>query len=1551
MKKAFTWIGLLLLSPVLLFVILTFLLYLSPVQNWAVDKATKMASESTGMHISVDHISLAFPLDLSIEGIQAIQQNDTIADIKKAIVDVKLLPLFSGKVVVDELAIEQATLNTIDLISDLQVKGTLGNLSLRSKGIDLGEGTVELNDALLSDASFTILLSDTAAIDTTTSAPLPWMINVDSLRILNSRIELHMPGDSMLVNVGIGAATARDGKIDLYNSLYAVGSFDWKNGTVNYDIPYEPILTGGIDYNHLALSDISIGIDSIFFHSPDISLLFRNAQFKEQSGLEVTNIIGDFALNETGIKLSDFLLHTPYSYIRARAAIDIFRMDSIPPGQLNANIDAAIGKQDIMLFAADMPKAFQGKWPEWPLSIKGEVSGNMDEVEIESLELTLPTALHAKANGTIAHFTDIDNLFAKVDLQAESYNLAFVQPLLDMPDIRIPNGIALNGSAFVDGPRYKADLIARQGKGFVKVNGSYNQRGMSYDANVSINDFDLHQFMPTQALHELTAQASVKGRGTDFLKQDFMLEADANIEHFRYDTYDVDSVVLTAQVHDGHAVAALSGNNTLLRGQVNADALLSKELIGATIGADLQRLDFKALQIVEDPLAIGMCGHVDIQSNMAKYHKVSGLIGDIYIRDSLTTYRPDDVGITIRTQADTTIFRLQSGDMVVKADASGGYEPLLSQFEVLSDSLMAQVHHRTINLENIKQVLPNTRLYIRSGRNNPISNFLSSSANTHFKELNVDISTKTGEGINGDAHIFSLNADSIRIDTIRIHLRESAHGLTYQGQVTNNRRNPQFIFNALLDGAFRENSAVIGIRFFDDRGEMGIRLGASAAIEKEGMRVNLMPERPTLGYRQFNLNKDNYLFLGNDLRLQANVNLIDDDGAGIKIYSESQDSTALQDITVSLHKFDLEKLTSAIPYVPHISGILNGDYHLIMDEQEQISVASDMQIAKMTYENSPIGNIATEFVYMQREDNTHALEADLILEEEEVIKLAGSYHDKGEGYFDATLKLLRTPMSIVNGFVPDHLLGLEGFAEGEISIKGTSTHPKADGEVFLNDAYLFSTPYGVKLRFDDDPVRIINSQLLLENFTMYAYNDNPLNIMGNIDFHDTNRITMDMRMRAKNFQLINAKQNKESIAYGKAYVDFFARMSGRLDQLQMRGRLNVLGTTDLTYLLLDSPLSSDNRLDELVKFTDFSDSTLTVVDKPVPEGLDVNISISIDPGVHVKCGLDVDQTNYVDLFGGGDMTMKYNNDGINMTGRYTMSSGSMKYSLPVIPLKTFTIQDGSYVEFTGDPMNPRLNLTATERTKASVGQEGEQSRSVAFDCGVVITKTLNDMGLEFVITAPEDMTISNELNAMTTEQRGKLAVTMLTTGMYLADNNSSGFSMNSALSSFLQSEINNITGSALKTLDLSVGLDNTTNAAGETHTDYSFKFAKRFWNNRLNVQIGGKITTGNEVEGEKQSFFDNVAMEYRLTPTSNQYVKLFYNQNVYDWLDGYTGEYGGGYLWRRKLSTFMEIFRIWGNQQQNAMPANTIRRDSLGTQRGLATPRTESPDTLKATKP
>lgn len=324
--------------------------------------------------------------------------------------------------------------------------------------------------------------------------------------------------------------------------------------------------------------------------------------------------------------------------------------------------------------------------------------------------------------------------------------------------------------------------------------------------------------------------------------------------------------------------------------------------------------------------------------------------------------------------------------------------------------------------------------------------------------------------------------------------------------------------------------------------------------------------------------------------------------------------------------------------------------------------------------------------------------------------------------------------------------------------------------------------------------------------------------------------------------------------------------------------------------------------------------------------------------------LNTDHSNYIDLMGGGTLRLRYTPvENLQLTGRYTLSNGEMKYSLPVIPLKTFTIQDGSYIEFTGEPMNPTLNIAAAERTKVAVSNSGGVGRMVEFDCGVLITRTLNDMGLEFTLDAPEDMQLHSELQAMGKEQRGKLAVSMLTTGMYLADGNTGSFSMNTALSAFLNSEINSITGNALRTLDLSFGMDNSTDATGAMHTDYSFKFAKRFWDNRLKVIVGGKVSSGAEIQNQNKSFFDNVTFEYRLDNTANKYVTLFYQNNSYDWLDGYTQKYGAGFVWRRTVSSFSDLIHFRsGRTKMPQRPINSgnpmkgIPGDSLKTKENEA---------------
>lgn len=51
---------------------------------------------------------------------------------------------------------------------------------------------------------------------------------------------------------------------------------------------------------------------------------------------------------------------------------------------------------------------------------------------------------------------------------------------------------------------------------------------------------------------------------------------------------------------------------------------------------------------------------------------------------------------------------------------------------------------------------------------------------------------------------------------------------------------------------------------------------------------------------------------------------------------------------------------------------------------------------------------------------------------------------------------------------------------------------------------------------------------------------------------------------------------------------------------------------------------------------------------------------------------------------------------MSITGRYTLSGGVMKYSLPIIPLKEFQFNPGSYVDWRGNIMNPTLSLKATD---------------------------------------------------------------------------------------------------------------------------------------------------------------------------------------------------------------------------------------------------------------
>lgn len=1527
-------VGVILAIPIVLILILIGLFYFPPFQNWAVRQVAAYASASTGMEISVGRVGLDFPLNLGVDDIKVILPResssglrDTIADVRHVAADVRLLPLLKGRVEIDELVLEDMKVNTASLIHTARIRAAVGKLALRAHGIDLGESFVKLDEASFKDARISVELSDTVPADTTPSSNF-WKIRLDSIRFDKTDFTLHMPGDTISVHVYMGNTTAQGGFLDLRKGLYQLGRLDWRGGRLDYDNNFSRPAEG-IDYNHLALNDLILKADSFSYCDSRLGIRIRECSFREKSGLRVNRLEGAFLLDSTSISLPDLKLRTPNSSLSVRYEMALDAFSDKAPGRLRATVHGGIGKQDIAAFLGSSAGKLMHGWPYYPLQVDATVSGNMKKMRLSGLHLNLPTAFSITSDGFIENLDAPERLKADLDINAQTYHIGFLADAL-LPDlgrqVRIPHGIGMKGRFHVDGQKYAGNFTATEGGGSLRGTVRLDAARMAYALRLNAEALPLQHFLPTMGLTAFTGYVEADGEGIDILSPRTRIKAKTRIGKFRCQGYSLDQTNVAATIGGGRIHADVDSKNKLLTGLITFDGLTSSKVMRGTLSCDLPRADLFRLGLTRDSVIASLCGHIDINSDFKHYYKVQGSVSDIAILENGVCYRPDDVVLDILTTRDTTHAVVDCGDFHLRANAKGGYERILRQTDGLTGELQKQLKGRIIDQVRMRERLPEARIYLTTGRDNFFCGLVRKYG-YDFSSLFVDLDSSPQAGLNGRLSADSLIVGGIRLDTVRLSLVSDAVGMAYHAQVKNGKQHPDYSFNALVDGSIIQNGTRMQARIYDANDKLGLALGVQGEMARNGIRFHMYDDDPVLGYKKFAVNDSNYVFLGDDRRVSADLKLKAADGMGVQIYTNDENAEALQDLTISLNQFDLEKVLSVIPYAPDLSGVMNGDYHLVMTKDE-LSVSSNMDIANLVYEKCPMGHLGAEFVYMPKSDGSHYVDGFLTHNGKEVADLTGTYQSKNGGYLDAELDLKRLPMLLVNGFVPDRILGLRGYGDGRLDVKGSLKAPRINGEVYLDSCYLYSEPYGVEMRFANDPVRIVESNLLFENFELYANNEQPLNISGSFDFSHLDRMMLDIRMRARNFQLIDARENPRSEAYGEAFVDFFGVMRGPLESLKMRGRLNVLGNTDMTYVLRDTELTTDTQLEELVKFTDFRDTTkVAVVDRPPLTGFDMALAVTVDEGAHIACMLNADHTNYIDQQGGGDLRLTYNTvDDLRLTGRYTLTSGTMKYSLPIIPLKTFTIQNGSYVEFQGNPMNPQLHITATEREKAIVNEGTGTGRLVDFDCGVKLSQTLDRLGLEFIIDAPNDVSIQDELNTMTAEGRSKVAITMLASGMYLADGNTRGFSMNSALSSFLQSEINNVAGNAMRSLglDLGMSIDNATTSSGAVHTDYSFSFAKRLWNNRLRIIVGGKVSTGAELDYGRtnDSFFDNVELEYRLDQKSSKYLRLFYNNNKYDWLEGMLGEYGVGFKWQRKLRHFRDIFRL-KTEEENRVPADS----------------------------
>ena len=516
--------------------------------------------------------------------------------------------------------------------------------------------------------------------------------------------------------------------------------------------------------------------------------------------------------------------------------------------------------------------------------------------------------------------------------------------------------------------------------------------------------------------------------------------------------------------------------------------------------------------------------------------------------------------------------------------------------------------------------------------------------------------------------------------------------------------------------------------------------------------------------------------------------------------------------------------------------------------------------------------------------------------------------------------------------MPADMAQLDGILKGNLDFAGDKQHLLANGNMLFDNTSIKVGMIGTTFTLSPTPIQIENSTVRFNNFQLIAPNKQPLSINGNVTLQDPSNITTDLTLTASDFQLVNVAKSRRTMVYGQAYMDLNTRVRGPIDNLFIRGAIGLLGGTDVSYIMQDAPLEVKQQNQNIVTFVSFKDTTSqTTTDTVRPmrvNGMDLLMNVNVNNQVKLGVDLSDDGENRVQLQGGGALTYTLNPLGDSrFSGKYIVSGGFVRYKPPVISEKKFDIVSGSYVEWTGNMLDPAFNLTAIDKIRTNVTTDGSgTSQAVTFNVSINIRNTLSDMAVTFDLSAPENLTMQNQLASLTAEQRSSQAMSLLICNPYTGPGTTAKVNSANPLNALIAKELNQWAQNSLKGVDLSFGINSydATSTGGKQYTDYSDQMSKSLFNNRVRAIIGGKFSTDSDpTENLKENLIDDISLEYMLTKRDNIFIKLFRHTDYESILEGEVIETGVGFVIRKKLLKLSDLFRFMKNKADNQQTSNS----------------------------
>lgn len=1548
------------------------MLYSPWVQSLLLDAVRSNFSNSDdGTVISIDDLSLRFPFDICIEGLCVSQNGDTIVRAQSAEVDVNPLYLLMGRVGVRKACVSGCLYRMGAPDSAMYMSVAANNIELKPLSVALSDMNISLSDADIDGGRILMVLNQDTTTHEEDTAPSRMSVSLNRLYLHDFEYVMHMMPSIDTLKAAIGEACLNTAHIDLYEQKIHLGTFSGERlnavylapdsvrlaefvplpetaaeqGSAAWTVSVDSInfassaalysTTGyspmpGLDFGYIALGGVSLSIRD-FLNRGSVVHAPLSVSGRERCGVNLA-VAGTLDIDSAALTFSDFVLSTEAGTNAAFSGkLGMGDMAADPTVPLALTIESAIAPDDISdMFPAALP--FTAGIPDdSPVELNGNMAGTVGSLNIDSLSLNINRCVFLNARGSIGNFMNPDRMSADIALDGSIINVDKLKDNILEPEtaqlLQVPP-TTLSGRVSMEQGVAAGNMKAVTAGGIMRLDAKWNSNNDGYSLYAEADTFPIQAFMPSFEIADVTAVVDIEGRGYNPFLPTTDIDAAIEIADISYRGEQYRDITVDAALEAGDAAIVLNSGNNDADMTLTAAGNLDGDTYSWSAKLAGRNFDLYALGIMEEPCTMETNAEIDAVVTPAtnEYH-ANVTINDLYYRRMTGTIAVSDLKAALAADAGNTDVDITNHDLSANFHSPCGLDTLMARFLATAAVADTMCSRFDIRADSIQKALPPFSLIATAGSDNLINEVLSTSGMS-LRGLNVYAGNDSTLHMNLSAQRFATG--TMTLDSLFVAANQKDSVLYINAGVDNEPGNLDMWHYVRVDGAVAGNHARLKATQMNVEGKTGFDLGAVVAVQPDTtLTLSLYPYDPVIGYKNWTVNDSNYVaFNVPSKQITANLHM-NGNGSALELYNEAHlhvddefdvhEEPAEDDIVVNLSNIHVQDWIALNPFATSMKGDVSANVRLNRMHGQLIG-RGNASVSDFTYGRERVSDMDAQFEVSADRNGTLSADMALMVDGVKTASLKGVLNDStAESAFNLDFSMIRFPLATINPFLPSGTAKLSGVLNGTMDVTGTADNPILNGSLDFDSTAVAVSMLGATYHFCEDSIPVNNSVIHFNNFAITGCNDKPLTVDGSIDLTDIADAKFDISLAADGMQLVDSRRAARGAdVYGKAFIDLDAAIRGSMSFMVVDAEATILPETNVTYVLSDAEtVIASASQDGLVTFVNFADTLGTTASENIePEGMRmlIDATLNIAEGSIVNVDLNSGGSNKVQIKSSGSLnyTMTPMNDG-RLTGRLNIDEGFARYGMaPLLSEQLFTFQRGSYVSFRGDMMNPVLDIQAVNVVKANVTQSGANSRLVDFDVSLSVSGTLERMDVAFDMSTDDDITVANELQGMTAEQRASQAMNLMLYHTYTGSG-TTATTLGNPLYTFLAGQLNEWAASAIKGVDVTFGVDqydSTVDDNTSQTTSYSYQVSKSLFNDRFKIVVGGNYTTDATAdENFSQNLINDISFEYYLNRSRSMYIKLFRHTGYESILEGEITQTGVGFAYRRKLQRLGDMFK------------------------------------------